>query len=220
LVDDVHFGAGGDHAEEFFDAFGVEADAAVRDAHAHAFGFVGAVQQVGRVGEAHGEESQRVVGSCGNDGAGGPSDGSPGDLTGDADDGVPANVQYQWLRDGSPISGQTGATYQLTRDDAGHKITVRATYKDNAGHNENPLSEATAAVADVPAPNPQPNPQPNPNPPTPTPEPEPNPTPKNQHPVIKSVQANENEKVTAIGWIVAYYLNFGVALQDSTGGIT
>ncbi|WP_311336681.1 glycosyl hydrolase family 28-related protein, partial [Cardiobacterium hominis] len=73
-------------------------------------------------------------------------------------DGVPNNVQYQWLRDGQPISGQTGATYQLTRDDAGHKITVRATYKDNAGHDESPLSEATAAVADVPAPNPQPQP--------------------------------------------------------------
>lgn len=81
----------------------------------------------------------------------------------------------------------------------------------------------------TPDPNPQPNPNPptptpepdpNPNPPTPVPEPEPNPTPKNQHPVIKAVQSNENEKVTAIGWIVAYYLNFGVALQDSTGGIT
>ncbi len=67
---------------------------------------------------------------------------------------------------------------------------------------------------------PEPSPTPDPNPPTPSPEPEPNPTPKNQHPVIKAVQAKDNEKVTVIGWIVAYYLNFGVALQDSTGGIT
>ena len=74
------------------------------------------------------------------------------------DDGVPNNVQYQWLRDGQPISGQTGATYRLTANDAGHKITVRATYKDNAGHDENPLSEATATVADTPAPNPPPQP--------------------------------------------------------------
>ena len=66
-------------------------------------------------------------------------------------------MQYQWLRDGQPISGQTGATYQLTREDAGHNISVKASYKDNAGHDEAPLSEATAAVADVPAPNPQPN---------------------------------------------------------------
>ena len=55
------------------------------------------------------------------------------------------------------MSGQTGATYQLTRDDAGHNISVKASYKDNAGHDESPLSEATAAVADAPAPNPQPN---------------------------------------------------------------
>ena len=59
-------------------------------------------------------------------------------------------MQYQWLRDGQPIANQTGNTYTLTRDDAGHKITVRATYKDNAGHDENPLSEATATVADTP----------------------------------------------------------------------
>uniref|UniRef100_UPI0028E9B6A7 family 16 glycosylhydrolase n=1 Tax=Cardiobacterium hominis TaxID=2718 RepID=UPI0028E9B6A7 len=64
------------------------------------------------------------------------------------------NVQYQWLRDGQPISGQTGSSYTLTKDDAGHKITVRATYKDNAGHDENPLSEATATVADNPPPQP------------------------------------------------------------------
>ncbi|MFC0035197.1 glycosyl hydrolase [Cardiobacterium valvarum] len=70
------------------------------------------------------------------------------------DDGIPNNVQYQWLRDGQPIGGQTGATYRLTTDDAGHKIAVRATYKDNAGYHENPLSEATATVADNPQPQP------------------------------------------------------------------
>ncbi len=75
-------------------------------------------------------------------------------------------------------------------------------------------------IAKIDNPLPEPSPNPEPNPPTPAPEPDPNPTPKNAHPVIKAVQANENEKVTAIGWIVAYYLNFGVALQDSTGGIT
>ncbi|WP_040389328.1 hypothetical protein, partial [Cardiobacterium valvarum] len=69
-------------------------------------------------------------------------------------DGVPANVQYQWLRDGQPISGQTGSSYTLAKDDAGHKISVRATYKDNAGHDENPISEATATVTDTPAPQP------------------------------------------------------------------
>ena len=69
---------------------------------------------------------------------------------------MPANVQYQWLRDGQPIANQTGATYQLTRDDAEHNISVKASYKDSAGHDEAPLSEATAVVADAPAPNPPP----------------------------------------------------------------
>ena len=63
---------------------------------------------------------------------------------------MPANVQYQWLRDGRPISGQTGATYRLTANDAGHKITVRATYKDNAGHDENISSTPTAEIAAQP----------------------------------------------------------------------
>ncbi|WP_049153123.1 hypothetical protein, partial [Cardiobacterium hominis] len=39
-----------------------------------------------------------------------------------------------------------------------HNISVKASYKDNAGHDENPLSEATATVTDTPAPNPPPQP--------------------------------------------------------------
>ena len=58
----------------------------------------------------------------------------------DSDGFTADNVQYQWLRDGQPIAQANGKTYTLTQDDAGHKITVRATYKDNAGHDENPLS--------------------------------------------------------------------------------
>ena len=58
-------------------------------------------------------------------------------------DGVPDNgVQYQWLRDGKPIDKATGKTYTLSKDDAGHKISVQATYKDNANHDENPISPA------------------------------------------------------------------------------
>uniref|UniRef100_UPI0006609071 hypothetical protein n=1 Tax=Cardiobacterium hominis TaxID=2718 RepID=UPI0006609071 len=30
------------------------------------------------------------------------------------DDGVPANVQYQWLANGVAIAGATGSSYQLT----------------------------------------------------------------------------------------------------------
>ncbi|WP_049152998.1 hypothetical protein, partial [Cardiobacterium hominis] len=68
----------------------------------------------------------------------------------DADKFDAANVQYQWLRDGQPIDKANGSTYTLSKDDAGHKISVQATYKDNAGHDENPTSEVT----DIPAPPP------------------------------------------------------------------
>ena len=59
-------------------------------------------------------------------------------------------VQYQWQRDGNPIDSANSSTYTLTKDDAGHKITVRATYQDNAGHDENPTSDGT----DIPMPPP------------------------------------------------------------------
>ena len=58
-------------------------------------------------------------------------------------DGVPNSVQYQWLRDGQPIDGATAQTYRLTAADAGHKITVQASYDDNAAHHESPTSAAS-----------------------------------------------------------------------------
>ena len=63
------------------------------------------------------------------------------------EDGVPKDVQYQWLRDGQPIDGATAKTYQLTAADAGHKISVQASYDDNAAHHETPTSSAS----DIPA---------------------------------------------------------------------
>ena len=54
-----------------------------------------------------------------------------------------AKVQYQWLRDGKPIDGATASSYTLAADDAGHKISVQATYDDNAAHHESPTSAAS-----------------------------------------------------------------------------
>ncbi|WP_048714158.1 hypothetical protein, partial [Cardiobacterium hominis] len=39
------------------------------------------------------------------------------------DDGVPANVTYQWLANGVAIAGATGSSYQLTANDAGKTIS-------------------------------------------------------------------------------------------------
>jgi surface antigen len=36
-----------------------------------------------------------------------------------------ASLTYTWLRDGKPVEGRTGPTYQLTSADVGHKISVR-----------------------------------------------------------------------------------------------
>ena len=55
---------------------------------------------------------------------------------------------YQWLRDGSAISGATGATYTLTQEDVGSAISLRVSYTDGLGTNESLTSAATAAVTD------------------------------------------------------------------------
>ena len=60
------------------------------------------------------------------------------------DDGFAQDkVSYQWLRDGKPIDGATASSYTLAADDAGHKISVQATYDDNAAHHESPTSAAS-----------------------------------------------------------------------------
>ena len=40
---------------------------------------------------------------------------------------APVELSYQWLRNGEAVSGETGATYALTSDDAGKTITVTVT---------------------------------------------------------------------------------------------
>ena len=80
------------------------------------------------------------------------------------EDGVPTTgVKYQWYADGKAIDGATNSTFTLTAAQKGAKITVQATYDDNAKNHESPTSAQTDAVVDNQTPpNPQP-PQPQPN---------------------------------------------------------
>ncbi|MYM56285.1 calcium-binding protein [Thalassovita mangrovi] len=71
------------------------------------------------------------------------------DISGLTDaDGV-ASTAYQWLRDGTAISGATNANYTLTQADVGAAISVRVSVTDNAGTTESATSAATTAVTNV-----------------------------------------------------------------------
>ena len=65
----------------------------------------------------------------------------------DADGLTNASFSYQWLADGSDISGATGSTYTLASTDLGKAVKVRVSFTDDAGHAETLTSAATAAVA-------------------------------------------------------------------------
>ena len=61
---------------------------------------------------------------------------------------MPADIRYQWFADGKPIAGASAQAFTLTAAQQGAKITVQATYTDNAQYAEQPQSAATAAVTD------------------------------------------------------------------------
>ena len=57
---------------------------------------------------------------------------------------------YQWLRDGSPISGATAKTYTLTPEDYGHRILVKVTgSKDGWTDSTVDSQEVTPALGDA-----------------------------------------------------------------------
>lgn len=59
-------------------------------------------------------------------------------------------LSYEWLRDGSPIAGASDAsTYQLTQADVGSVISVRVSYTDGFGTDEELFSNPTSAVANL-----------------------------------------------------------------------
>jgi hypothetical protein len=58
-------------------------------------------------------------------------------------------ISYQWLSDGSVISGATGSTYTLTQSEVGKTISVKASYTDLLGTSESVTSSSTTSVANV-----------------------------------------------------------------------
>jgi Ca2+-binding RTX toxin-like protein len=56
---------------------------------------------------------------------------------------------YQWLRDGTEITGATAATRTLGQADVGAAISVRVSYTDGYGTDESVTSAATATVRNV-----------------------------------------------------------------------
>ncbi|GAB5404685.1 MAG: hypothetical protein Aurels2KO_29160 [Aureliella sp.] len=72
------------------------------------------------------------------------------DTSGISDNDGLGTFTYQWLRDGSAITGATSSTYTLGDDDVGKKISVQVSYTDAEGASEGPLTSAqTANVVNV-----------------------------------------------------------------------
>ena len=66
-----------------------------------------------------------------------------------ADEDGLGQLSYQWLRDGSEVTGATAATYTLTQVDVDTAISVSVSYSDNYGQNESVTSTATSTVSNV-----------------------------------------------------------------------
>jgi hypothetical protein len=61
--------------------------------------------------------------------------------------GEPTGYAYAWLRDGTPIAGAAGASYLVTKADAGHAIACRVTATNAVGS-----TAADSAALEVPMP--------------------------------------------------------------------
>ena len=70
----------------------------------------------------------------------------------DEDELTNASFAYQWQADGADISGATGSSYTLAVDDESKVISVKVSFSDDAGNEEEPTSAATAAVEADPLP--------------------------------------------------------------------
>ena len=64
-------------------------------------------------------------------------------------DGATGTITYQWKAGGNNISGATASSYLLTQSEVGKVITVQASYTDDRGTSEAPISPATTSVSNV-----------------------------------------------------------------------
>lgn len=60
-----------------------------------------------------------------------------------------AELSYQWMRDGTPITLATGLTYRLKQGDVGQSVTVAVTYTDDQGTEETVTSTAVTGITNV-----------------------------------------------------------------------
>ena len=62
------------------------------------------------------------------------------------------SYRYQWIADGTDLSGATGSSYELTSNEQGKTIQVRVSFTDDGGNSETLTSAATDAVTAKPTP--------------------------------------------------------------------
>ena len=61
-------------------------------------------------------------------------------------DGASGTISYQWFADGVAVAGASAETYDLTGADLNADIRVRASYTDDSGFIESPLSDSNGPV--------------------------------------------------------------------------
>ena len=102
------------------------------------------------------------------------------------EDGLTGAVfNYQWVRSGTDIEGETTSTYTMTDADEGKAIKVRVTVTDDAGNEESLASDAVLSSPPPPPPpstTPPPPPPPSTTPPPPPPSTTPPPPPPSTTP--------------------------------------
>ena len=68
----------------------------------------------------------------------------------DMDGIVNVDYKYQWMRDGTPIPGETSKTYELTGEDIGKKISVMVSFMDDLEDPGSATSAQTIAIGGSP----------------------------------------------------------------------